>query len=714
MKKLYFVIMLCVAALFSANAQSAETVSVKDLNYRFISKLPFTIEDALTSTDPILADMDEGHAAKGYAFTLTAKTDLCIRLTKITTSSFDPDLYLLNDKYEKVAYNDVSDSGSCIVARLEAGTYYIVAVQNSKNAITSDLKYTLSVSETAGKLLKELTYKPITHFPDTVVDTITVEMPYLLDGRAGCRAFGYSVSLTAGEIIKTGVVARDVDMFMLLLDKDYNLVYSSDYDYVGDFEDASIIYQATAAGTYYIVLTTYKTDIQAGGFALAFDKMKMTAYYIDPENGDDAGTGITPSRPLKTLDAAIDQSKGVGTYYLMNDYELGMTGYTSEFVLAKIYPYQKNIRLGIAKDFTDGLISAKSGLTLGDPEGSNYFIIDSVTTTADYAFTSNGRVEMNKVKVAHAEFGDYFVVAEDFAINNCEFQNVKAGLLFSPNVFLSLFGVEPTGFALKNITVKDCQLNGLAMAYAMQTPYEALVENCQITSNTFGTTGLMAAGVNLNLKGGTWQYNTLTEIPDVSFKAKLNKANLAGVVAYQGTTVMLSKDYVMDINNFIVLDETSLIYVNDNYTSNQVATILPMKDVDGDELGYEEGRQVLTGTRNMLNANYQKFALAQVADDIWYLRADGKIYLTPVGIKENVLANTVIYPNPVTDMATVRIANVEVTDLAIIDAYGRLVMSSKVSGDTETLNLSGLSSGLYFVQFRDHNTILGTQKIIKK
>ena len=172
MKKLYFVIMLCVAALFSANAQSAETVSVKDLNYRFISKLPFTIEDALTSADPILADMDEGHAAKGYALTLTAKTDLCIRLTKITTSSFDPDLYLLNDKYEKVAYNDVSDSGSCIVARLEAGTYYIVAVQNSKNAITSDLKYTLSVSETAGKLMKELTYKPITHFPDTVVDTI--------------------------------------------------------------------------------------------------------------------------------------------------------------------------------------------------------------------------------------------------------------------------------------------------------------------------------------------------------------------------------------------------------------------------------------------------------------------------------------------------------------------------------------------------------------
>ena len=63
---------------------------------------------------------------------------------------------------------------------------------------------------------------------------------------------------------------------------------------------------------------------------------------------------------------------------------------------------------------------------------------------------------------------------------------------------------------------------------------------------------------------------------------------------------------------------------------------------------------------------------------------------------------------------TVRISNVDVTDLTVIDAYGRIVMTSKVSGDTEILNLSNLSSGMYFVQFRDHNTILGTQKIIKK
>ena len=63
MKKLYFVIMLCVAALFSANAQSAEAVSVKDLNYRFISKLPFTIEDALTSDDPVLSDYRKGYSA---------------------------------------------------------------------------------------------------------------------------------------------------------------------------------------------------------------------------------------------------------------------------------------------------------------------------------------------------------------------------------------------------------------------------------------------------------------------------------------------------------------------------------------------------------------------------------------------------------------------------------------------------------------------------
>ena len=252
MKKLYFVIMLCVAALFSANAQSAEKVSVKDLNYRFISKLPFTLEDALTSADPILADVRENRAAKGYALSVTAKTDICVQMTKIT--KFDTYMLLLDANYELMTYNYEAYSGSCIVARLDPGTYYIIATLYSSTDITSDLKYTFSVKETtAAKLMKELAYKPVTNFTDTLKDSITVAEPYLLDGRMGSRAKGYSVQLAAGDVFDAAVVESNDDMYMFLLDKDYNVIASNDDNFAPAGGDAHILYEATAAGTYTIV-----------------------------------------------------------------------------------------------------------------------------------------------------------------------------------------------------------------------------------------------------------------------------------------------------------------------------------------------------------------------------------------------------------------------------------------------------------------------------
>ena len=715
MKKLYFVIMLCVAALFSANAQSAEKVSVKDLNYRFISKLPFTLEDAFTTADPILTDLWEDCAAKGYAFSLTAKTDITIRLTRDGYSSA---LSLLDANYEEIAFNKRSDSGNCVVARLDPGTYYIVAAVF--NTVSSDFPYTLTVKqETNAKLMKELTYKPVANFTDTLVDSITVAEPYLLDGRMGARAKGYSVQLAAGDVFDAAVVKEDdeADMYMYLLDKDYNMVASNDDNFAPAGGDAHILYEATAAGTYNLVVTTYTIDEAATSvYSLFFSKAKLASYYIDPVDGDDAGTGITPSRPLKTLDAAIDKSNGVGVYYLMNDYQFGMTGYSNEVVFAKVYPYQKNIRLSNYEGYNNTFIKANYGLTVGDASSEYYFIVDSIDVNY-YLFDSYyTTVELNNFRMANSEV-EGVLTANNIKVANCEFKNNTV----EDDMFYVNDEVANTGSYMKNTTVKDCQIKYCVLdVYGYNTThvFDVDIENCQFTNNTFGSMPIWVAyGARLNLKSGAWQYNTRKEVPDsYSFSPKLNKASLAGICAEWNSVVTLYKDFTMDVNNFIVVDPTSVVNLAENLSGDKVATILPIDYDDSYKmiLGYEEGRQVLTGSWSLLNANYQKFALAQMDDDIWYLRADGKIYLTPVGIKEDVLANTVIYPNPVTDQMTVRMANVDVTDLTIIDAFGRIVMTSKVSGNTEILNLSNLSSGMYFVQFRNHNTILGTQKIIKR
>ena len=719
MKKLYFVIMLCVAALFSANAQSVDEVSVKDLNYRFIGKLPATLADAFTSTDPKLAESIDplgykGFTVKGYAFSLTAKSDITIRLVKKV--SMNPYLVLLDANYEPIQSNSGSDSGCCVVARLDVGTYYVVALYGSM--ISADLPYTLTVKEeTNAKLMKELTYTPVTNFADTLQDSITVAQPYLLDGREACRAKGYSVQLAAGDLFEVGVTKPERDMYLFLLDKNHNIIALNDDSHDNDFDDSHIIFEVPTAGTYNLVVTTYYQDIAHSTYGLVFSKAKLSSYYIDPKNGDDAGTGITPSRPLKTLDAAVDKSKGKGIYYLMNDYQFGMTGYDIEVVYAKLYPYQKNIRLSHEDGPNEPFIKSCYDLTVGDAQGQYSFTADSITLDEYLFYTEYGTIELNKFKMSQSKVrGGLYAI--NLKVNNCEFKNNEIG----EDLFYISDNVQNSASYIKNTTVKDCQISYKLLEIngygSTQPPFTVEVENCQFTNNTFKYSDPIWVGysANLHLKSGAWQYNTLTEVPtDYSFSAKLNKASMAGLYVNYNSTVTLYSGFTMDANNFILVGSTAFVNVVENLNGDKVATILPIVRKDGKtELGYEEGRQVLTGNRSLLNANYQKFALAQMADDIWYLRADGKVYLTPVGIKEDVLANTVIYPNPVTDMATVRIANVEVTDLSIIDAYGRLVMSRKVSGDTETLNLSGLSSGLYFVQFRDYNTILGTQKIIKK
>ena len=709
MKKFYFIVMLCVAAMFSANAQSAEAVSVKDLNYRFISKLPFTIEDALTSDDPVLSDYRKGYSAKGYAFSLTAKMDVTLRLTKKNSSPVG--LSLLDANYEEIAFNDYSDSGSCVVARLDPGTYYIVAT-----ILASSNSYTLTVKqETNAKLVKELTYKPVTNFTDTLKDSLTVKEPYLLDTRVGCRAKGYSVQLAAGDVFSVYVAESEEDMYLFLFDKNFNLVASNDDSFMAGEGDARVIYEATTAGTYNLVVTTYKVDVELSRYSLWMEKNKLSTYYIDPVNGDDAGTGITPSRPLKTLDAAVDKSGGMGIYYLMNDYQFGMTGYEIVVAHAKLYPYQKNIRLSNAEGYDNYFVYATYDVTIGNAQGEYYFTVDSITMPSEYLFyVEGGSIELNKFKMSNSE-GYGVLNANTIGVTDCEIKNCT----FKDDIFYINNNVRNGSSYLKNVTVKDCQMDCVLDigGYSSTHEFTVDIENGQFTSNTFDYLPIYAySGVRLNLKSGAWQYNTRTEVPSgYSFSPKLNKASLAGIDARYNAIVTLYSGFTWDVNNFIMVDPTSFVNLAENLSGDKVATILPIVyEIGNTELGYEEGRQVLTGSRSLLNANYQKFALAQVADDIWYLRADGKVYLTPVGIKEDVLANTVIYPNPVTDQMTVRISNVDVTDLTVIDAYGRLVMTSKVNGNTEILNLSNLSSGMYFVQFRDHNTILGTQKIIKK
>lgn len=83
------------------------------------------------------------------------------------------------------------------------------------------------------------------------------------------------------------------------------------------------------------------------------------------------------------------------------------------------------------------------------------------------------------------------------------------------------------------------------------------------------------------------------------------------------------------------------------------------------------------------------------------------------GIKENNEQSFSIYPNPVS--ANLNISNIEGIDqVTISNILGETIMTQKVNGNTSSLNVAKLQSGIYFVTFIKDNSIAGTRKFIKQ
>ncbi|GIZ09761.1 carbohydrate-binding protein [Flavobacterium sp. UMI-01] len=70
-----------------------------------------------------------------------------------------------------------------------------------------------------------------------------------------------------------------------------------------------------------------------------------------------------------------------------------------------------------------------------------------------------------------------------------------------------------------------------------------------------------------------------------------------------------------------------------------------------------------------------------------------------------------IYPNPVTDL--LRIANSENANVQLSDSLGRIILTQKMSSNSESIDMSKMGSGIYFVKIDTGEKVI-TKKIIKK
>jgi len=72
-----------------------------------------------------------------------------------------------------------------------------------------------------------------------------------------------------------------------------------------------------------------------------------------------------------------------------------------------------------------------------------------------------------------------------------------------------------------------------------------------------------------------------------------------------------------------------------------------------------------------------------------------------------------ISPNPANDYFRVSLDNMQMIDMHIYDASGRLLKSQKLNSSTN-INIQDLERGIYFIQFIDENQNVQTHKLIKE
>ncbi len=210
------------------------------------------------------------------------------------------------------------------------------------------------------------------------------------------------------------------------------------------------------------------------------------------------------------------------------------------------------------------------------------------------------------------------------------------------------------------------------------------------TNDSAGTGGGIDAVTNVSLKNTIVALNTATSGTDVSGNLSSNDYNLIGTD---------------DLNVFTAL-------------ANDLEEVDPMAGPLQDNGGTTFTHQLLDGSPAFDAGDSADTFMDQIGQDIFGAARDIGAYESQVTLSiNNFNDNNVssIYPNPTRGAFNIEIGNTISEDitLKVIDINGRLVKESALGNGLNSVNISGMNSGLYILNITSGgNTV--THKLILK
>ena len=694
---------------FTLDLASSSAVPLSSLTYTPKS-INSTFTDTLGRNSSMVIDSLTFFQNGQYPHCVGYRVQLQPSALSVTVSRYGRNLYVLDNNYNLVDFSTYSTN--LLTEITTAGTYNIVvasAMDHYDDDTAMFKPFTLSINTSSIESFQTLTYSNI-NIGDTTNDTLVATDPLLSSHTFSYRHYarGYRVQTGANtHVLDVKVLEEDPDMYMFLLDANKNLIQEADDCDYGSF-GSRLTSHVNPSTTYYIVLSTYG-ELGLGGYKFVVEGINsLPVYYVDGINGNDSRNGLTPSTALKTLDTAVARSGRMGKYYLTEDYTFSSNGILPYF--AEIYPYQKDIRLKVPSSGSD-LIYALGTLTLGEKGGNYYFILDSVEY--NYYFIYGGYLDnylyINNLKIRNSTFYDRIFSAKHLTMHNCEFTNDTIDNDFS------YFSYRYSTLSMENTNISQCIIDD-DLFDIDDEHFTFEMKNSTVAGNTFGNAAWFNEAT-LNLTSGNWRNNHLSSNFSPNGNANLSTQNCAGIWGYY-TTINIGAGFTMDANNYLCIDSSSRVNITENLSGNNVAQVYPFDydyDVNKFVGDYYEGRRVLSGSTSLLANSYQKFSIAQADNSsLWYIHPDGTIHTYPVSIVQAEEGTIRLYPNPANNVLNIALQGTEVNEAVIIDIYGKTVTRTAVAEGNNTLNISALPLGMYFVQLRADNSVKATQKIIKR
>ena len=689
--------------LSSGSSSQTYTLSVDEtaISLTALSALtyaPLTIGTPVTDT---LKPTDGPVGEYYYAHFYGAKYARAYTMQINNACEFDANLnrtnrdYMLLDNNYNYLYSNIIRT---------PGTYRLVVFSTlfSDEDTSTATPFTLTTSATPIVNFNTLTYVPLGTFTDsTVNDTFWSSYQNIDYNGYLYKAKGYSFQGTQNKVV---LIEDYYDYaYYVLMDNNHNILKTG----------YNINTQLTQNGTYYLAIINAVGNVSSTKISIK----NFQTYYVDGLNGDDARNGLTPSTAFATLDTAIVRSGGVGRYYLTEDYTFSDNYLTTYY--AQIYPYQKDIRLHMPTTFSDNILDAAGDLVFGEQGGNYYFIIDSSHTEFYYGLLygySGSSINVNNLKVRNSYLEYFAYNANELVMRDCEFVNDTF------NEYFIVKGHEES----RNVQIINTDFSQNFLNYYFIAQYNSYydpdtmiftLENTTVAGNTFGSPQWIYNGAIVNLVSGSWRNNSLSTDYTYNGNPNLTTQNQGGIWLW-GVTATIGAGFSMDANNFLSIDTSTTLNITENLSGNNVAQIYPYRYDGNDDLykaDYYEGRRVLWGSSSLLANNYQKFSIAQADNSsLWYLHPDGTIHTYQVAIDQAEEGTISLYPNPANNVLNIALQGSDVNEVVVIDIYGKTVARTTVAEGNNTLDVSALPAGMYFVQLRANNSVKATQKIVKK